>query len=136
MSPAGDAVPDVSGALRAMAQVARTVGPEDTAVALASGDVDALATPRLLAWIEEATCLALAPALPDGWTSVGVRVEIDHQRASAVGAEVVAVAGVSAVDGIRVTFEVQARQGDTQIARGTVTRAIIDRHAFQARLGA
>ncbi len=134
-SVAGPA-PDLSDALGSAVAVTHTVGPQDTAVALASGDVGALGTPRLLAWLEEATCLALAPKLPSGWTSVGVRVEMEHQRASAVGADVVAEARVVGIDGVRVTFEVVAREGEKQIARGTVTRAIVDSAAFHARLGA
>lgn len=150
--------PDLSGALGSAAEIIRVVGPQDTATALSSGAVHALGTPRLVAWLEAATCLALAPELPDGWTSVGVRVEMDHQRPSAVGATVVSAARVIAVEGARVTFEVwahevqvheespahegslalgiRANEGGKQIARGRVTRAIVDSAGFHARLGA
>lgn len=136
MTSVAGSAPDLSGARGRAAEVAHTVGLQDTAVALSSGDVGALGTPRLVAWLEEATCLALAPEVPAGWTSVGVRVEVDHQRASAVGAEVLASARVVSIDGSRVIFEVHAREGEKQIARGMVTRAIVDKQGFQTRLGA
>ncbi|MEO6471098.1 MAG: thioesterase, partial [Aeromicrobium sp.] len=74
------------------AQVTHTVTSDDTAVALGSGDLPVLATPRLLAWLEEATCAALD--LNAGQTSVGTRVDIEHLAASLVGAVVTATATV------------------------------------------
>lgn len=115
------------------------VGEDDTALALGSGDVPVLATPRLVAWLEAATVDALAAALPPGTTSVGTRVDVEHLRASAVGAQVLAVASVAYVDGRLVRFEVAAEQVDPDgaqhpIAAGSVTRVIVDRDRFLARL--
>ena len=64
------------------------VTPDDTAHALGSGDLEVLATPRLLAWCEQATVRALAGRLADAESTVGTRVELVHQRATAVGADV------------------------------------------------
>ena len=57
----------------------------DTAVALRSGDVPALATPRLLAWAEAATVGAITGRLGPRATTVGVRVELNHRAPTAVG---------------------------------------------------
>ena len=65
-----------------------TVTDDDTAAALGSGSLPVLGTPRLLAWCEAATCAAIAALLGAGDTSVGTRVELEHVRASAVGARV------------------------------------------------
>ena len=62
------------------ASVTHTVGDADTAAALGSGDLPVLATPRVLAWLEAATCSALD--LDDSRTSVGTRVEVEHIAAS------------------------------------------------------
>lgn len=115
------------------------VGDDDTALALGSGDVPVLATPRLLAWLEAATVDALASALPAGTTSVGTRVEVEHLRASTVGATVLAQASLAYVDGRLVRFEVAAEQVDAdgarhRVAAGSVTRVIVDRERFLARL--
>jgi predicted thioesterase len=121
------------------ASVEFVVTDTDTAVALGSGDVPVLATPRVIAWLEAATVAALAPALEDGQTSVGTRVEIEHVAATPVGATVLATASVSYVDGRLVRFEVAAqhRAGDGSLvvaATGRVTRVVVDRERFLARL--
>lgn len=58
------------------------VGDDDTALALGSGALPVLATPRLLAWMEAATCAALEPVIGEGRTSVGTRVDLQHSAAS------------------------------------------------------
>lgn len=108
----------------------------DTASALGSGSVPALGTPRLLAWLEAVTCAALDPALADDEVSVGTHVDLDHLRASQVGARVRAEAIVVAVEGRRVDFDVEASDGDgAVIGRGRITRTVVDRERFVDRLG-
>lgn len=118
-----------------------TVTEADTAAAVGSGDLPVLGTPRLVAWLEAATCAAVAQHLTPGSTSVGTRVEVEHLAASPVGAVVEAAATLTAVDGRVLTFEVTARAAGeddagnhTVLARGTVTRAVVDSGRFLARL--
>ncbi len=115
------------------------VSDDDTALAQGSGDVPVLATPRLVAWLEAATVECLAAVLDAGSTSVGTRVEVEHVAPSPVGAAVVARASVSYVDGRLVRFEVAAehtvKDGDpVVVATGRVTRVVVDRERFLARL--
>lgn len=110
------------------------VGDGDTAIALGSGDVPVLATPRLVALCEEATLAAVAGRLAPGQTTVGSRVELDHLRPTAPGAAVVARARVTGVRGRRITFEVAAADDSGDVARGTVVRAIVDRARFAGSL--
>ncbi len=114
-------------------RVEALVTEADTAAALGSGDVPVLATPRALALAEAASVAALTGRLPDGATTVGTRVELDHRAATPVGRRVVAEAVLSTVDGIWLDFAVEVRDGDSVAARGTVRRAIVDREAFLAR---
>ena len=118
----------------AAAESTHVVEEHDTARSVGSGDVDALATPRLLAWLERVTCQAVDPHLPSTHTSVGTHVEISHLRASPIGVSVSCRAEVSDVDGSRVRLSVQAESTGRVIASGVVTRAIVDRAAFAARL--
>jgi predicted thioesterase len=111
----------------------------DTAVALGSGDVAVLATPRVLAWVEAASVVCLDDVLDDSETSVGTRVELEHLVATPVGAHVSAVASVAHVDGRLVRFEVavEHRVGTAEpvlAASGRITRVIVDRARFLARL--
>ena len=66
------------------------VSQNDTAPSFRSGDVPVLATPRLVALCEEATVAAVAFGLDPTETTVGVRVVLDHTRATGVGAQVTA----------------------------------------------
>jgi predicted thioesterase len=91
-----------------------------------------LGTPVLLAWCEAATCAALD--LPDGQTSVGTRVALEHLAPSAVGASVSVTASVAYVDGRLVRFTVEARQGDKLVGTGEITRVIVDAERFMSRL--
>ena len=117
------------------------VSEADLAIALGSGDVPVLATPRVLAWLEAATVAAIEPELAEGTTTVGVSATVDHLLATPVGAVVDAVAVVSGRDGRMVDFDCQAthRVGDgppQTVARGTVRRAVVDRQRFLAGVGA
>jgi predicted thioesterase len=113
-----------------------TVTGDDTAVALGSGDLPVLGTPRLLAWCEAATCAAVEASLTDASSSVGTRVQLEHVGASPVGALVRVTATVVHVDGRLVRFEVVAEQApeDKIVAHGEVTRVVVDRERFLARL--
>jgi len=122
--------------LRRQATVRHVVGPDDTAVALGSGNVDVLATPRLLALMEAATVEAGAAELGPGQTSVGMRIQIEHMRPSPLGAEVVVHARLADVDGRQMRFDVAAEHADgTLVASGQVTRAVVDADTFMARAG-
>ena len=118
-----------------LASAALTVSPDDTAPAMASGDVPVLATPRLLALCEQATVAAVAPFLEEGETTVGSRVVLEHLAPSAPGARVEATAVLEAVSGPRLTFAVTAREGDRTVGRGTIERVVVDRRRFLARAG-
>lgn len=114
----------------ATGSAALTVGEADTAIALGSGDVPVLATPRLVALLEEAAVASIADDLSDGETSVGTRVAIDHVAASFVGASVVANAEVVGTAGRSVAFRLTAREGDQVVAAGDHTRVVVDRLRF------
>jgi predicted thioesterase len=113
--------------------VTHTVTDDDTATALGSGDLAVLATPRLLAWAEEATCTAVV--LDDASTSVGTRVELEHLAPSPVGAEVTVTATVVHRDGRMIRFQVVAHDVEGNVlATGEVRRVVVDRDRFLSRL--
>ncbi|WP_460789960.1 thioesterase family protein [Nocardioides maradonensis] len=108
----------------------------DTAAAIGSGDVPCLATPRLLAWFEAATCELAQSLLDEGQTTVGTGVELEHLAASAVGSAVTITATVRERTSRWLDFDVTAQEPGTgrSLARGTITRAIVDRRDFVTRL--
>ncbi|WP_214110799.1 thioesterase family protein [Acrocarpospora catenulata] len=111
------------------------VEPEDTAIAVGSGDVPVLATPRLLAFAEGVSAAAVAPALAPGQTSVGTKVALDHLAASGLGAQVEISAELTEVDGRRLIFAVTAMDGHgTLVATAVIERIVVDRQRFLDRL--
>lgn len=106
------------------------VAEADTAFAIGSGDVEVLATPRLIALCEAATVHALAGQLSDAETSVGMRIRIDHLQPTPVGAAVTAEAVLDKIDGRRLTFLLSVSDSGGLIAAGKITRAIVDRARF------
>ena len=113
-----------------------TVKHADTAIALGSGDVAVLGTPRLVGLAEAATIAAIADRLDQQETTVGVAVQIEHLGASSVGSLVQASAEVNRVEGLKISFEIQVHDGDRLVARGEITRALVDRLQFTARVAA
>jgi predicted thioesterase len=119
----------------AHAAVTLTVTPADTAVAFGSGEVEVLATPRVLALVEEATVHAVRDLLEAGQTTVGTSVSLEHLAATLVGHTVTAQARLDEVDGRRLTFSVSVREGETELARGRIDRVVVDRQRFLDRAG-
>ncbi len=107
---------------------------ENTALALGSGDVPVFATPALVALMENASVEAVQKYLPPGQTSVGTEVHIKHLAATPVGMHAHARSTVTAVDGRRITFQVEAWDDREKIGEGTHTRVVIDEARFNERL--
>jgi predicted thioesterase len=116
------------------ASTSLVVTAADTAVALRSGDVVALGTPRVVALCEQAAVAALAGLLPEQSTTVGTNINIDHLAATPVGGTVTASATVTAVDGRTISFSLVVVEGEGDVARGVHTRAVVDRKRFEALL--
>ena len=114
----------------ARAEVKLTVGDDDTAIALHSGDVAVLGTPRVVALCEEATVAAVEGRLGAGQTSVGMRIQLDHLQPNAVGSTVAAEAVLEKVEGRRLVFTVSVRDHRGLVACGKVTRIIVDAERF------
>lgn len=106
------------------------VADADTAIALHSGDVPVLGTPRLIALCEEATVAAVADHLPGGQTTVGMRVQIDHLAPTHVGSSVAAEATLEKVEGRRLTFTISVSDHCGLVAAGKVTRVVVERARF------
>ena len=110
--------------------VTSVVGIEDTAIAFGSGDVEVLATPRVVAMVEAAAIAALGDRLAISSTSVGTHIDLRHLAPSPIGAVVTASAEVSAVERRAITFSVEAHMGDVVVADGTHTRVVVRREGF------
>ena len=107
-----------------------TVCEADTALALGSGDVPVLATPRVVLLTERATVDAVDGHVEPGHTTVGYRVQLDHLAPVPVGDEVLAEAVLESVEGRRLTFRVSVKHRDGLVAAGRITRVVVERSRF------
>ena len=123
-------VPRVTPKAGRSAEVEIIVTEDDTAVALGSGSVTVLGTPRVVALCEQAAVAALDPELDDGFISVGFRIQLDHLRPTLVGTKIWATATIERVEKRRITFTVTAEDKRGLIAAGKITRAIVRTERF------
>ena len=111
-----------------------TVTDAVTAITIGSGDMPVLATPMMMALMENAAMLAVKDKLPEGSTTVGGHIESSHLKPSKVGDKVSATAEVTKVDGKKIEFKVAAYSGDTLLGEGTHLRFIVDKERFLSKL--
>ena len=110
--------------------VSTSVEREDTALEVGSGSLLVYATPCMVALMEGAACEALADALSEDQTTVGIELNISHLAATPVGMDVRAEAEVTAVDGKIITFTITAYDEAGKIGEGTHKRAIVTSQRF------
>ncbi len=112
-------------------EAARIVKKEHCASVFASGALDVFSTPYMIAMMEEASTYAIA--LPDGYTTVGTKVDVQHLAATPVGMLVTAKAQVLEVDRKRIVLKVEAFDESGRIGEGKHERFIVESDKFTGR---
>ena len=115
------------------ARVEDLVTEQNTAISAGSGTLPVFATPFMCALMEKAAWMAIAPALNEGDSSVGTKLNISHLSATPVGLKVWAESEVTAVDGKRIEFKVTAGDEKGLIGEGTHERFIVTDERFLAK---
>lgn len=116
----------------ARGQARRTVDATATARSVGSGSLDVLATPMLIAIMEEASMACVQAQLGEGSTTVGIAIDAKHTAASPVGAIVEAISELLAVEGRILKFRIEARDDNGPIGSALHTRAIVDSARFMS----
>ena len=114
-------------------EVTTVVTDEITAAKVRSGSLPVLATPYMVALMEQAASELCDKYTEEGITTVGTALNIQHLAATAVGAEVKAVATVTSCDGRKVTFDVEAYDNAGLIGKGTHERFSIKKDKFRLK---
>lgn len=104
-----------------------------SARALGSGLLPVLATPAMTALMEQAAAGALEEFLPEGWTSVGISLDVEHTSATPLGMGFRAEAEVTAVEGRKILFDVRAYDDAGEIGHGTHARFAVESEPFLAK---
>lgn len=105
-----------------------------TAQHLGSGDLPVLATPAMVALMENAAMQCVAPQLQTTETTVGSRIETTHLRPTPAGEDIRATATLTAIEGRKLTFHVEACDSKGVIGEGTHVRYIVDRRRFLEKM--
>lgn len=111
-----------------------TVVVGNTASEFGSGTVPVLATPMLVALMENAALNALAGRLAEGQTTVGTRVEVAHVAPTPLGMTVTARAQLEEVDGRKLVFQVTATDEAGPVGHGRHERYVVNRDRFMSRV--
>lgn len=107
-----------------------TVEKNMTAASMKSGNLDVLATPYMIALMEQASAELCGKFLPEGISTVGTMVNIHHLAATSMGAPVRVVSKLTDFDGRKATFEVMAYDNSGVIGKGTHERFTIKIDSF------
>jgi predicted thioesterase len=90
-----------------------------------AGHVNKFSTPSMIGLMEQASMNAVHQLLEPDQSSVGFEISVRHLAPADIGATITAQAELIEVDRNRLTFGVEAYDGDRKIGQGTHRRAII-----------
>lgn len=111
-----------------------TVSDKNTAIAHGSGSVAVFATPAMIALMENAALSSVQPYLPEGHTTVGIKISSTHIAATPLGMEVTAKSELTEIDGKRLVFRIEAYDAKEKIGEGTHERFVINVEKFMKKI--
>ena len=114
-------------------QIKIAVTKNDTAKVFGSGELEVLATPRMIALMEECAYKSISSDLEVGATTVGTLMDVKHLSATPVGMDVTVESEILEIDGRRVCFSVKAYDEAGLIGEGTHERFIVYSEKFLTR---
>lgn len=110
------------------------VEEQHLAINVGSGDLRVLATPMMMALMENAAMLAVAPELEEGQSTVGGQISSSHIKPTGLGHTVTATAELIKVEGRKLSFHITASDEDGVIGEGEHLRFIIGREKFMSKV--
>ncbi len=110
-----------------------TVSSRETAKTIGSGALDVLATPSLIALMEQTAWQSVQKHLDKGKETVGTFLEIKHLAPTPVGMVVECVSELTAINNRELTFHIEVRDKHDKIAEATHKRFVIEAEPFQKK---
>ncbi|MDR3706567.1 MAG: thioesterase family protein [Paludibacteraceae bacterium] len=112
-----------------------TVQEKDSARSLGSGGLDVFGTPAMIALMEKTALLMVRSSLEAGTDTVGIEINAKHIKASPIGAKITCTATISAIDGRKISYTLEAKDGHGEtIGTATHDRFIVDMERFMSKL--
>ncbi|MBP2099687.1 thioesterase family protein [Enterococcus rivorum] len=106
----------------------------DTAKIMGSGDLEVLATPAMVAMIENTAKEAISSDLTEKESSVGSFIETKHLKPSKVGAEITVQVIIDSREEKKVNFSFEVFDGNDLIGNGNHQRVVILTELFLNRM--
>jgi predicted thioesterase len=106
------------------------VSETNTAIHYGSGRLPVYATPAMVALMEGAAAASVENELPEGMSTVGISLTIQHLAATPLGMKVRAVSKLIEVSGKKLIFTVTAFDEKEKIGEGTHERFIVSADKF------
>ena len=114
-------------------EVEITVTTDVTAAKMKSGSLEVLATPYMVALMEQAASELCDKFVDEGISTVGTALNISHLAPTCVGGKVKASATLTAFDGRKACFDVEAYDDAGIIGKGTHERFTIKIESFMKK---
>ena len=109
------------------------VAKENTAAGIGSGSLEVFSTPIMILLMEESCFMSVADKLDEGFTTVGISVNVKHLSATPLGMKIVVKSELTKVDGRALTFKVEAYDEKGLIGEGIHERFIVNNEKFQTK---
>lgn len=111
-----------------------TVKEADTALSYGSGRLNVYASPAMIAFMERTSMELVQKHLPQGYGTVGIKVDVNHIKASAAGATLLCRATLVEVSDKKLRFEVIVTEKGKTVGSGIHDRYIINEKKFIEKL--
>ena len=104
----------------------RKVKYEDTAANYGSGKLEVLATPALVAIMENTALQSAEKFLPPGYNTVGIEISIKHIKATPIGGKVSCKSVLKTIEGNKLIFNIREYDENGEIGKASHSRVIVD----------
>nr|WP_314507897.1 thioesterase family protein [uncultured Lachnoanaerobaculum sp.] len=109
------------------------VTKQNTAAGIGSGSLEVFSTPVMILLMEESCFMSVSDKLDEGFTTVGISVDVKHLSATPLGMKVEINSELIKIDGRALTFKVEAYDEKGLIGEGIHERFIVNNEKFQAK---
>ena len=120
----------------AVGMASLVVRAADTSVAQALNELPVLSSPTLMTILEGACTAAMAEHFESGETSITTEISVVVHGAVGVGMEIIANSTCVDIMEKDFIFDVSVHNGSKLVASGTITRRLVDRVSYAARVAA
>lgn len=111
------------------------VEQKNSAKEVGSGSLDVLATPIMIAWMENTAATLASEEMGEGETSVGISLNVQHTKASAIGETIRCEAKLVSIDGRKLSFEIECKDSKGSIiGNAQHDRFIVNAERFMQKL--